>query len=172
MAGKFFDSRGNPTVEVDVYLEDAAGAVQRYPPERQRASTKPLEMRDGDKARYLGKGVLNAVEHINNEIAEELDGADALDQAEIDHTLLALDGTPNKSKRERLLGVFNGCCPRCGRLPRHSPVPLPRRRTHHAAPRSHGQHHQRRKALRQQDRLSGIHGNAGLVPPPSVKASA
>lgn len=104
---EILDSRGNPTVEVDVYLEDGSRGRAAVPSGASTGEHEALEMRDGDKARYLGKGVLNAVEHINNEIAEELDGADALDQAEIDHTLLALDGTPNKSKlgANAILGV-------------------------------------------------------------------
>ena len=104
---EILDSRGNPTVEVDVYLEDGSRGRAAVPSGASTGEHEALEMRDGDKARYLGKGVLNAVEHINNEIAEELDGADALDQAEIDHTLLALDGTPNKSTlgANAILGV-------------------------------------------------------------------
>ncbi len=104
---EILDSRGNPTVEVDVYLEDGSRGRAAVPSGASTGEHEALEMRDGDKARYLGKGVLKAVEHINNEIAEELDGADALDQAEIDHTLLALDGTPNKSKlgANAILGV-------------------------------------------------------------------
>ncbi len=104
---EILDSRGNPTVEVDVYLEDGSRGRAAVPSGASTGEHEALEMRDGDKARYLGKGVLKAVEHINNEIAEELDGADALDQAEIDHTLLALDGTANKSKlgANAILGV-------------------------------------------------------------------
>jgi len=78
---EILDSRGNPTVEVDVYLEDGSRGRAAVPSGASTGEHEALEMRDGDKARYLGKGVLNAVEHINNEIAEELDGADALDQA-------------------------------------------------------------------------------------------
>ncbi len=104
---EILDSRGNPTVEVDVYLEDGSRGRAAVPSGASTGEHEALEMRDGDKARYLGKGVLKAVEHINNEIAEELDGADALDQAEIDHTLLAIDGTTNKSKlgANAILGV-------------------------------------------------------------------
>lgn len=101
------DSRGNPTVEVDVYLEDGSRGRAAVPSGASTGEYEALELRDGDKSRYLGKGVLTAVEHINNEIAEELDGADALDQAEIDHSMLALDGTANKEKlgANAMLGV-------------------------------------------------------------------
>jgi len=104
---EILDSRGNPTVEVDVYLEDGSRGRAAVPSGASTGEHEALELRDGDAARYKGKGVLEAVEHINNEIAEELDGADALDQAEIDHILLNLDGTPNKSKlgANAILGV-------------------------------------------------------------------
>ncbi len=104
---EILDSRGNPTVEVDVYLEDGSRGRAAVPSGASTGEHEALELRDGDAARYKGKGVLEAVEHINNEIAEELDGADALDQAEVDHILLNLDGTPNKAKlgANAILGV-------------------------------------------------------------------
>jgi len=104
---EILDSRGNPTVEVDVYLEDGSRGRAAVPSGASTGEHEALELRDGDAARYKGKGVLEAVEHVNNEIAEELDGADALDQAEIDHILLTLDGTPNKAKlgANAILGV-------------------------------------------------------------------
>ncbi len=104
---EILDSRGNPTVEVDVYLEDGSRGRAAVPSGASTGEHEALELRDGDAARYKGKGVLEAVEHVNNEIAEELDGADALDQAEIDHLLLNLDGTKNKSKlgANAILGV-------------------------------------------------------------------
>lgn len=104
---EILDSRGNPTVEVDVYLEDGSRGRAAVPSGASTGEHEALELRDGDAARYKGKGVLEAVEHVNNEIAEELDGADALDQAEIDHILLNLDGTPNKAKlgANAILGV-------------------------------------------------------------------
>ena len=104
---EILDSRGNPTVEVDVYLEDGSRGRAAVPSGASTGEHEALELRDGDKDRYKGKGVLDAVEKINNEIAEELDGADAYDQAEIDHMLLTLDGTPNKSSlgANAILGV-------------------------------------------------------------------
>jgi enolase len=95
---EILDSRGNPTVEVEVYLEDGSVGRAAVPSGASTGVHEALELRDGDKSRYLGKGVLKAVENINTEIADELIGWDASDQMGIDKTLLELDGTPNKSK--------------------------------------------------------------------------
>lgn len=104
---EILDSRGNPTVEVEVQLSDYSYGRACVPSGASTGEYEALEMRDGDKARYLGKGVLKAVDQVNTVIAEELDGADALDQAEIDQMLLNLDGTENKSKlgANAMLGV-------------------------------------------------------------------
>jgi enolase len=101
------DSRGNPTVEVEVVLESEAVGRAMVPSGASTGAHEALELRDGDKARYGGKGVLQAVEHINDEIAEGLLGWDALDQAGIDDFLVSLDGTPNKERlgANALLGV-------------------------------------------------------------------
>jgi len=92
------DSRGNPTVEVEVWLECDAMGRAAVPSGASTGIHEALELRDDDKSRYGGKGVLKAVEHINTEIADTLFGMDALDQAGIDKAMLDLDGTPNKSK--------------------------------------------------------------------------
>ncbi len=92
------DSRGNPTVEVEVVLSDGSWGRAAVPSGASTGIHEALELRDGDKGRYLGKGVTKAVDHVNNEIADELLGWDAVEQKAIDMTLLALDGTPNKSK--------------------------------------------------------------------------
>jgi len=92
------DSRGNPTVEVQVILEDGSTGTAIVPSGASTGIHEALEMRDGDKARYNGKGVLNAVENVNNEIAENLLGWDASEQKAIDGMLLELDGTKNKSR--------------------------------------------------------------------------
>ena len=104
---EILDSRGNPTVEVDVYLDDGSKGRAAVPSGASTGEHEALEMRDGDATRYGGKGVLDAVAKVNDVIAEELDGADAYDQAEVDHILLALDGTPNKSNlgANAILGV-------------------------------------------------------------------
>ncbi len=92
------DSRGNPTVEVEVYLEDGSFGSAIVPSGASTGIHEALELRDGDKKRYIGKGVLTAVDNVNNAIADELFGWDATDQMGIDQAMIALDGTPNKSK--------------------------------------------------------------------------
>jgi enolase len=98
LAQEILDSRGNPTVEVEVVLADGSWGRAAVPSGASTGIHEALELRDGDKTRYLGKGTLKAVEHVNNEIAEELEGWDASEQKAIDQKLLELDGTPNKSK--------------------------------------------------------------------------
>jgi enolase len=95
---EILDSRGNPTVEVEVILADGSWARAAVPSGASTGIHEALEMRDGDKSRYLGKGVLKAVENVNSEIAEALEGWDAIEQKAIDMMLIELDGTPNKSK--------------------------------------------------------------------------
>ncbi len=94
---EILDSRGNPTVEVEVILADGSFGRAAVPSGASTGIHEALELRDGDKARYNGKGVLKAVENVNNEIADELLGVDALEQKVIDELLLELDGTPNKA---------------------------------------------------------------------------
>ena len=96
-AMEVLDSRGNPTVEVDVVLADGSHGRAIVPSGASTGVHEALELRDGDKKRYGGKGVLDAVEHVNDEIADELIGWDATEQKAIDMLLLDLDGTPNKS---------------------------------------------------------------------------
>jgi len=97
-AREVLDSRGNPTVEVEVVLNGGAMGRATVPSGASTGEKEALEMRDGDNSRYLGKGVLDAVKNVNTEIADELVGQDAVYQQTIDATLLALDGTDNKSK--------------------------------------------------------------------------
>src|SRR3982750_3281255 len=92
------DSRGNPTVEVDVILEGGTVGRAAVPSGASTGEHEAVELRDGDKRRYLGKGVTRAVENVNDTIAREVEGLDALDQTEGDAAPIALDGTPNKSK--------------------------------------------------------------------------
>ena len=94
---EILDSRGNPTVEVEVTLMDGSTGRAAVPSGASTGIHEALEMRDGDKDRYLGKGVLKAVDHVNGEIADTLIGWDAVEQKMIDQLLLDLDGTPNKS---------------------------------------------------------------------------
>ncbi|WP_293891731.1 MULTISPECIES: phosphopyruvate hydratase [unclassified Sphaerochaeta] len=106
-AREILDSRGNPTVEVDVILEDGSMGRAAVPSGASTGVHEAVELRDGDKSRYLGKGVLKAVDNVNNIIAPELEGMDALDQVAIDRAMIALDGTPNKAKlgANAILGV-------------------------------------------------------------------
>ncbi len=95
---EIIDSRGNPTVEAEVHLEGGFVGMAAAPSGASTGSREALELRDGDKARFLGKGVLKAVEAVNGAIAEALVGKDAKAQAEIDQVMIDLDGTENKSK--------------------------------------------------------------------------
>jgi enolase len=106
-AREILDSRGNPTVEVDVELSGGALGRAAVPSGASTGEHEAWELRDGDKSRYLGKGVLKAVGNVNTVIAPELTGWDALDQAGIDARMIALDGTPNKAKlgANAILGV-------------------------------------------------------------------
>ena len=92
------DSRGNPTVQVEVVLEDGSEGVAMVPSGASTGSFEAVELRDGDKARYLGRGVLKAVENVNTIIRDKIVGMNAYDQLELDRTLIELDGTENKAK--------------------------------------------------------------------------
>ena len=106
-AREILDSRGNPTVEVDVTLEDGTMGRAAVPSGASTGAHEAVEKRDGDKSRYLGKGVLEAVAAVNGEIAEAIIGYDALEQVEIDQAMIELDGTPNKGRlgANAILGV-------------------------------------------------------------------
>src|SRR6059058_2387049 len=104
---EILDSRGNPTVEVDVVLEDGSNGRASVPSGASTGAHEAVELRDGDKKRYLGKGVQKAVAAVNGEIFDALGGMDAEAQARIDETLITLDGTPNKARlgANAILGV-------------------------------------------------------------------
>jgi len=106
-AREIIDSRGNPTIEVDVMLEDGSMGRAAVPSGASTGAYEAVELRDGDKERYLGKGVLKAVDNVNNVIAPELIGLDALGQVDIDRTMIELDGTENKGKlgANAILGI-------------------------------------------------------------------
>ena len=95
---EIIDSRGNPTVECDVLLESGVMGRAAVPSGASTGSREAIELRDGDPKRWLGKGVLKAVENINTEISESIMGLDAAEQAYIDRTLIELDGTENKGR--------------------------------------------------------------------------
>lgn len=113
IAREILDSRGNPTIEVDVWLEDGSFGRAQVPSGASTGAYEAVELRDGDQGRYLGKGVLRAVQNVNEIIAPELvsdetgDGPDATDQVVVDKIMLELDGTPNKAKlgANAILGV-------------------------------------------------------------------
>jgi enolase len=110
-AREILDSRGNPTVEVDVTLENGAFGRAAVPSGASTGAHEAVELRDGDKKRYNGKGVINAIDNIFGDISENLLGMDATAQMTIDHILIALDGTENKSKlgANAMLGVSLAC---------------------------------------------------------------
>ena len=110
-AREILDSRGNPTVEVEVTLDDGTVGRAAVPSGASTGIYEACELRDGDKSRYLGKGVLKAVENVNVEIAEALMGLNVLDQTSIDKLLIELDGTPNKTRlgANAILGVSLAC---------------------------------------------------------------
>src|SRR5579864_6592350 len=98
VAREILDSRGNPTVEADVLLESGAMGRAAVPSGASTGEHEALELRDGDKSRYLGKGVLKAVANVNQEIAKHITGSDATDQRDLDQKMISLDGTPAKSR--------------------------------------------------------------------------
>ena len=137
---EILDSRGNPTVEVEVYLEDGTMGRAAVPSGASTGIYEACELRDGDKSRYLGKGVLKAVESVNTEIAEALIGTNVLDQTAIDKMLIELDGTANKDRlgANAILGA--------------------------SLARPHDEHPQRRRSRHQQRGDSGVHDYACLRP--------
>src|SRR5262249_12962089 len=104
---EILDSRGNPTVEVDVVLEDGSMGRAAVPSGASTGAHEAVELRDGDKSRYLGKGVTKAVSAVTGEIFDTIGGLDAEQQVQIDEAMIALDGTPNKSRlgANAILGV-------------------------------------------------------------------
>jgi enolase len=104
---EILDSRGNPTVEVEVFLESGAIGRAAVPSGASTGTHEAVELRDGDRSRYLGKGVLNAVESVNGELSDALSGIEAFDQVVIDQMMIELDGTPNKARlgANAILGV-------------------------------------------------------------------
>jgi len=107
VARQILDSRGNPTVEVDVVLEDGSMGRAAVPSGASTGAHEAVELRDGDKSKYLGKGVTKAVQAVNGEILEHIGGMEAEDQAAVDQTMIDLDGTPNKARlgANAILGV-------------------------------------------------------------------
>ena len=171
---EILDSRGNPTVEVDVLLEDGSIGRAAVPSGASTGAHEAVELRDGDKKRYGGKGVRKAVDAVNGEIFDALGGMEAEAQAKIDETLIALDGTPNKARlgANAILGVSLAVAKAAADASQAAALPLCRR---HRRPRAAGaddEHRQWRRACRQSDRLPGIHDHAGRARRPSPKPCA
>ena len=160
------DSRGNPTVEVEVVLEDGSFGPCSCPFGRFDGAFEAVELRDCDKGRYLGKGTLDAVAHVNEEIADALIGLEADDQRAVDDIMLALDGTDNKggARRERHLGRLAGMREGVGRIRRASSVQIRGRCECAPAAHAYDEHPERRRACRQQRGLPGVHDHAGGCP--------
>ena len=152
---QILDSRGNPTVEVDVTLADGTIGTAAVPSGASTGAHEAWELRDGDKAVFLGKGVLKAVENINTKIADELIGMDALEQIAVDGLMIELDGTPNKKESgcERDPGRVAGGRPCGGPLLRSAAVPLSGRFERPGPARPDDEHPQWRPARRQLSRL-------------------
>ena len=145
------DSRGNPTVEAEVIL--ASGVIGRaaVPSGASTGSREAIELRDGDASRYNGKGVLQAVANVNDEIRDEVVGYDASQQTEIDRAMIELDGTPNKSRlgANAILAVSLGRCPRSCRRMRTPAVSLFRRYQRLHSARSDDERCERRRSCQQ-----------------------
>jgi len=151
VARQILDSRGNPTVEVDVILDDGSFGRAAVPSGASTGAHEAVELRDGDKDLWGGKGVGKAVDNVNGEIFDALSGMDAEDQRRIDEALIALDGTENKGRlgANAILGVSLAVA-----------APLHRRRLGPGAADADDEHHQRRGPRRQSDRHPGVHDPA------------
>ena len=162
-AREILDSRGNPTVEVDVVLEDGSMGRAAVPSGASTGAHEAVELRDGDKTRYLGKGVTKAVAAVNGDIFDALAGMEAEDQIAIDRAMIELDGTPNKARlgANAILGVSLAVAKAAADAVGPAALPLCRWRCIAHAAGSDDEHHQRRRPCRQSDRLPGIHDHAG-----------
>ena len=161
-AREILDSRGNPTVEVEVVLEGGAMGRAAVPSGASTGEREALELRDGDKKRYLGKGVQKAVAAVNDLLAPEVIGEDALDQALVDQLMIDLDGTDTKKKlgANAILAVSLAVAKAAAEATAAAALPLHRRAERpHAAGALH-EHPERRRPRRQQAGLPGVHDRA------------
>ncbi len=159
-AREILDSRGNPTVEVEVKLADGVLGRAAVPSGASTGVHEALELRDGDKKRYGGKGVLKAVGNVNGPIADCLKGQDALDQSAVDKSMLGLDGTSNKNKlgANAILGVSLAVARAAADVQEGASLPEPGRWQRAPDARADVQHHERRRACQLAGhRLPGIH---------------
>ena len=162
VAREVLDSRGNPTVEVEVLLEDGSIGRAIVPSGASTGVHEAVELRDGDKSRYLGKGTLKAVENVNDIIAEKILGWDAFDQVGLDKTLIELDGTPNKGKlgANAILGVSMAVARAAAESVGLSALPVPGRCKRQSTADADDEHPQRRFPCRQHRGYPGIHDHA------------
>ena len=160
---EILDSRGNPTVEVDVLLESGAFGRAAVPSGASTGVHEAVELRDGDADRYGGKGVLQAVGHVNSAIASALAGIDATDQRLVDATLVELDGSDNKGNlgANAILGASLATAKAAADDCRPRALPLRRRRRRPSAAGADDERDERRRARRQQRRHAGVHGRPG-----------
>ena len=163
---QILDSRGNPTVEADVRLEDGALGRAAVPSGASTGEHEAIELRDGDKSHYLGKGVLKAVAHVNTAIADAVTGMDATDQRALDRRMIEADGTPNKSKfgANAILAVSMAAARAAAvaSAPAALQISLEifERKIRGHTSRADDEHPQRRRARRQFRGPAGIHGHA------------
>ena len=159
---EILDSRGNPTVEVEITLDDGTVGRAAVPSGASTGEYEACELRDGDPARYLGKGTTQAVEYVNHDIAEALIGLNVLDQTYIDKLLIQLDGTPNKSRlgANAILGASLACAKAASEslgLPLYAYLGG---RQCQDPPRADDEHPQRRCPRHQQRGHPGVHDHA------------
>ena len=173
-AREILDSRGNPTLEVEVVLDDGASGRAAVPSGASTGAHEALELRDQDAGRYLGNGVLKAVANVNDTIAPRLHGEDASDQVALDQFLLDLDGTPNKAKlgANAMLGVSLAVAHAAA-----ASVGLPLYRylggiNARYPAGADDEHPQRRQARRQQRRFPGVHDSCRSAPRRSARRCA
>ena len=163
-AREILDSRGNPTVEVDVILEDGTLGRAAVPSGASTGAHEAVEKRDGDPKRYKGKGVLDAVSNVNGEIAETLVGFDATDQQAIDAAMIELDGTENKSRlgANAILGVSLATAKAAADYSEAAPLSLCGRNTGTHSSSANDEYYQWRRTCRQPHRYSGVHDHASF----------
>ena len=161
---EILDSRGNPTVEVDVVLEDGSMGRAAVPSGASTGAHEAVELRDGDKKRYLGKGVQKAVAAVNGEIFDALGGMDAEQQVQIDETMI--DARRHAEQERGSAPTPSSACRSLSPRRPPNPIDMPLYRyvggtSARTAAGADDEHHQRRRACRQSDRLPGIHDHAG-----------
>ena len=163
---EILDSRGNPTLRVQVGLDDGIVATASVPSGASTGENEAVELRDGDKSRYGGKGVRKAVANVVEKIAPAVLGFDPARQAEIDQLMIALDGTPNKATlgANAILGVSMAVARAAAASGETSALRLSRRGRRDPPSRPDDEHRQRRQARREFRRFPGIHGDAHRRP--------